>query len=391
MADVTNRSAARHLRLGAFAEAVAATEIAERYAEDSGDERARGEALRLRAEAFERQAIFEQALDAATRALEIFRRIGAATEENRALIGIGRIHLMWSRYEIALAHYMPALERVRNSGDAWLERIICNNVAVVHLNRGEFAEAMQNAMRSLEICQRYGDRPREGDNTSIVGTILLELGCYDEAKEWLQRGIAIHLETGSRWSRADSLVYAAHRETLAGDPEQGVRWLEESIALAKEIGAKYVVANAKNQLAYALIKRRGPGDLARADREAHEAADIGREAALVACEIQGRSRSALARLEAGDPAGALAPSMQAVQLLDRVRCMEWSEEEIRFTHYRILTALHDPKAHGYLARAYAGLMAKLTHIDDPDWRSAFADSVLLHRQIREEHARVSRR
>jgi tetratricopeptide (TPR) repeat protein len=391
LADVLNRAAVRHLRLGEFAAAVAATEAAERAAESGGDERTRGESLRIRAEAFERQADFERALEAVTRALEIFRRIGAATEETRAMIGTGRIHLMGSRFEAALTHYAPALERVRNSGDQWLERIVCNNVSVIHLNRGDFAQAMTHAMRSLEICRRFGDRPREGDNASIVGTILLELGRYEEARGWASRGLAIHEETGSRWSKADALVYAAHIETLSGDAGLGMKMLEESIALGKEIGARYVIANAKNQLAFALIRRRGPGDLVRADREAIEAAEIGRSQALVACEIQGRSRSGLARLEAGDALGALAPSLQAVALLDRVRCMEWSEEEILYTHHRILAKLGDATSQGFLARAYAGLMSKLTRIDDPEWRTSFADAVELHRRIRADHATASRR
>jgi tetratricopeptide (TPR) repeat protein len=298
---------------------------------------------------------------------------------------------MCNRFDQALAFYAPALERVRNSGDSWLERIICNNVSIIYLNRGEFSLAMQNTMRSLEICRRFGDRAREGDNHSVVGTILLELGRYEESRDWAARGLAIHAETGSRWSRADALVYAAHAETLGGDPHKGLSWLEEAIALAKDIGAKYVVANARNQLALALIRRNEPGDLLRAEREAGEAVEIGRSQALPSCEIQGRSRLALAKLLGGDAKGAQPISLAAVQLLDRVRCMEWSEEEILYTHYRVLKTLGEPMAQGFLARAYAGLMAKLTRIENPEWQKSFADAVELHRKIREDHAAASRR
>src|SRR5207244_594277 len=125
-------------------------------------------------------------------------------------------------------------------------------------------------------------------------------------------------------SRADALVYAAHIETLAGDAALGLRWLDEAIGLALDIGARHVLASARNQLALALVRRRGPGDLQRAEREARAAAALGRDATLPTVEIQGHARTALARLEAGDAAGAVLSSSAAVERLAEVRCMEWS-------------------------------------------------------------------
>ena len=385
LADVRCRAAARHLRLGELDAAVAASITAERAAEKGGDLRARGEALRLRAEAFERQADFTQALDAVTRALEIFRHIGAIADQTRALIGQGRIHVMCARYDAALACYAPALEHVRSVGDAWAERMLRHHLAVVNCNRKDFGVAMKDALRSLDLCRRLGDRAREGDDTTLVGTIYLQLGRYTQAREWSARGLAIHAETGSRWSRADALVYAAHAETLAGDAALGLRWLDEAIGLALDIGARHVLANARNQLAYALIRRRGVGDLARAEREAMEAARLGRDTTLPTVEIQGYSRAALARLEAGDAAAAIKLSSQAIERLAEVRCMEWSEEEILYTHQRVLHAVGDAAAQDCLARAVAGLHAKLERMTDPSWRESFA-AIELHRRILQEGA-----
>ena len=63
--------------------------------------------------------------------------------------------------------------------------------------------------------------------------------------------------------------------------------------------------------------------------------------------------------------------------------MEWSEEEIYFTHHRILRALRDLGAGAFLARAHAGLAAKLARIESPAYRQSFT-AVELHRQIRQD-------
>jgi serine/threonine protein kinase/tetratricopeptide (TPR) repeat protein len=380
LADVRCRAAARHLRLGELDAAVAASISAERSAERAGDLRARGEALRLRAEAYERQADFSPALDAVTRALAMFRHVESAADESRALMGQGRIHVMCARYDAALACYAPALEHVRAVGDAWAERMLRHHLAVVHRNRKDFCVAMKDALRSLDLCRRLGDRAREGDDCTLVGTIYLSLGCYDEAREWSAHGLAIHAETGSRWSRADALVYAAHLESLVGDPALGLRWLDEAIGLALDIGARHVLANARNQLAFALVKRRGAGDLERAEREARAAALLGRDATLPTVEIQGHTRAAQARLELGDAAGALAESSQAVDRLAEVRCIEWSEEEVWVTHHRVLLALGDAAAADFLQRARVSLAEKLERLTEPRWRTAYA-AIELHRKI----------
>jgi tetratricopeptide (TPR) repeat protein len=380
LADVRCRAAARHLRLGELDAAVAASLSAERSAEHAGDLRARGEALRLRAEAYERQADFSPALDAVTRALAMFRHVESAADESRALMGQGRIHVMCARYDAALACYAPALEQVRAVGDAWAERMLRHHLAVVHRNRKDFGVAMKDALRSLDLCRRLGDRAREGDDATLVGTIYLSLGCHDEAREWSAAGLAIHAETGSRWSRADALVYAAHLESLVGDPALGLRWLDEAIGLALDIGARHVLAHARNQLAFALVKRRGPGDLERAEREARAAALLGRDTTLPSVEVLGHTRAAQARLERGDASSALVESGQAVSRLAEVRCIESSEEEVWFTHHRVLRALGDASAGDFLQRARMSLAEKLERLGEPRWRAAYA-AIELHRQI----------
>jgi tetratricopeptide (TPR) repeat protein len=296
---------------------------------------------------------------------------------------------MCARFDDALACYQPALERTRRVGDVWAEPVIRNDIAVIQRSRKDFADAMRSAERALELCQRLGDRAREGDSASIVGSVLLEVGRYESARDWCAMGLAIHAETGSRWSRADTLVHAARVEVLAGDLSLGLRWLEEAIELARGIGARYVLASGKSHLAHALLRRRAPGDIVRAEDEASEAAALGREAALPSIEIQARSRAAWASLEVGDSIGARAQSTQAVERLAQVTCIEASEEEILYTHHRVLKDCHDPAAQEFLQAAFVGYETKLRRIEDPAWKKAFA-AIELHRKIVEDYGPTDR-
>lgn len=368
MADVKNRIAARHLRQGDYAEVVAASREAERYALHSRDVRAQGEAQRVRADAYERLCRFDEALAAARAALELFRASDAPVEETRTLIGIGRIHLFASRYEDARVAYAPALDRVLQLGDPWLERIVRNNIAVIHLCLGEFSAAMRESERSLEICRRYGDRAREGDNLAVCGTILMMVGQYETARERLLQGLAIHDETGSKWSRADGLVYLGATELGLGRVAEGDRRLQEAVDLAREIKAPYIEANAHIARADALLER----DPAAALAAARAAIALSRDNQLLSTEIEGLSRVGAAHRQLGELDDALAASTQAVAGLDQQRYIEGPEELVLAHHAALLRTLADPAAASYHRRAVAEIERKLAHLDDPTWRASFA-------------------
>jgi eukaryotic-like serine/threonine-protein kinase len=370
-ADVENRRAMRALRLGDYAAAIAATGAAEAAAGEAGDDRAVGEALRLRAEVHERQGDYEQALAAIDRAHHIARRVGASGDEMRAIIGTGRIQLVQARYEAARETYAPVLERLRYRGDPWLERIVRNHLAVIHMCLGEYEAAMSAARRSVDICHRYGDRAREGDNLSVCGIILNEVGRYQEASSYFDRALDIHDRTGSRWSRADCLVYAGACAAARGFPADGLALLDEALALARDLGARYIESNARVARATALLHRDQPGDPAAARAEAAAAVATARAATLLGPEIQGLSRQAEAEWRAGTLDSALTLSTEAVAKLGRQKWVEGAEEDIYFTHYRILSAAGDDLAVDFLARARHGLERKLDLLTDPDWRRAF--------------------
>lgn len=370
LADVAIRRAQRMLRLGDYARASDATLEAERRAIAAGDDRLRGEALRVRGEILERIGRFDEALAVVGAARELFHRQRLVTEEMAAMVGRGRIHLLRAHYEAARDAYHPVLALIDKTGDPWLERIVSNHVAVIEMCLGNFAAAMRCAQRSLELCRRYGDRGREGDALSVAAIVLLEVGLYAQAAAMFSDALDVLSRTNSRWSRADCLIYAGICEQRRGRAG-ALGMLDEALGEARRLGARYLEANAL--VARAAVHLR-TGALGAAIADAAAGAAVARDATLVGYEIQGLARHALALSRLGDrhaEAGALAD--RALALLDAQKYLEGSVEEVIVACAAVLRAAGAVERAGALhERGRASAHRKLAALPDPSWRAAYA-------------------
>ncbi|HZJ67012.1 MAG TPA: tetratricopeptide repeat protein, partial [Kofleriaceae bacterium] len=370
LADVAIRRAQRALRQGDYARASEASTAAEAHATIAGDDRLRGEALRVRGEILERLGRFDDALVVVGIARELFHRQHAVADEMAAMVGQGRIHLMRAHYEAARDAYRPVLALIERTGDPWLERIVKNHVAVIEMCLGNFAVAMQCALRSLELCRRTGDRGREGDALSVAGIVLLEVGLYDQAAAMFADALDLLSRTNSRWSRTDCLIYTAICEQRRGRTG-ALRMLDEALAEARRIGARYLEANALVARAGANLRT---GALSAAIADASAGALVAREATLVGYEIQGLARHALALCRLGNrTAEASGLVHRALALLDAQKYLEGSEEEVIVACATVLRAAGDhARAHALRERGRASARRKLAAIHDPTWRAAYA-------------------
>ncbi len=370
LADVEIRRAQRLMRLGDYHRASAATALAEHHAAAAGDDRLRGEALRVRGEILERVGQFDDALEVVGAARELFHRQGLVSDEMAAMVGRGRIHLLRAHYEAARDAYRPVLALIDKTGDPWLERIVSNHVAVIEMCLGNFAEAMRCAQRSLELCRRCGDRGREGDALSVAGIILLEVGLHDQAAATFHDALDVLSRTNSRWSRADCLIYTGICDQRRGGT-RGLRLLDEALDEARRLGARYLEANALiGRAAYHLRA----GALGAAIADAADGTAVARDATLVGYEIQGLARHALALSRLGDR-GAEATALvdRALGLLDAQKYLEGSVEEVVAACAEVLHAAGArDRAHALRERGRASARRKLAALPDPAWRAAFA-------------------
>ena len=373
LADVALRRALRLLSWGDHTTATVATRIAEEHALVAGDDRLRGEALRIRAEILERLGRFEEALVVVDQARDLFHRVGALTDEMAAMVGRGRIHLLRAQYEAARDAYRPVIAMIEKTGDPWLERIATNHMAVIAMCLGEFTAAMASAQRSLDLCRRYGDRAREGDALSVAGIVLLEVGLHAQAAATFAEALDLLERTASRWSRADCLIYAGMCEVRRGTPASaaaGLAQLDAALGEARALGARYLEANALITRAGAQLAR---GDLAAAVDDAREGTLAAQQATLVGYEIQGLARHALALARLGRAAAAGPLAHRALALLEHQQVLEGSEEEVLAACAEVLraTGAHD-QAEVVRERGRASAQRKLGAMSEAGWRTAYA-------------------
>ncbi len=321
-------------------------------------------------------------------ALEIFEQQGSPQNVIRVRISLGRIFLTRARYEDALHQYQPALELIKETRDSWQERVLRYYMAVIKYCQGEFAEALGEALYSLDLCEQFRDTARQGDNSAIVGLIYLELGLREPARNHLQAALRVHQQAGSQWSAADSHCFMGLLEIACRRHLQAIQHLNQARQIARRIGAKSIIMHACNCMALALCERRREGDLQRALDEGREAVALARGAGLIVGEIPGLSRAARAACLLGQLETARDLSRQAVDLLSRQRIIESSEEEIHYTHFRVLRALGDPEALAFLRRAHEGLMAKARRLETAEWERAFLGEVRLNAAIVRDHQRL---
>lgn len=385
-ADLRIRQATRLLRVGELYLALEATEAAEKAARDAREELLAAEALRLRGEAYDRLNDYPRATAAVQQAITMFELLDNPSRQARAQITLGRVMLAQARYDEALDNLSPALALVDRTGNRWLERVLRNSLAVVHFCRGNLAQALAEATSSLHLCVEFGDRAREGDISTVLGIIHLELGTYDTARRHLDRALLLHRETGSRWSEAETLVYAGLLRVADRNIRAALDVLEAAKSAADQMGAKYIAINARNALALALCERGAPNDAELAAERATEAFEKARAAALIVGEIPGLSRAARATAMLGDLDRARGLSRRAVELLDTQRHIEGREQEVYYTHYRILRAQGDDTARRYLELAHEALHDKLRWLQDPTHLASFSESVRLNAAIRRDHA-----
>ena len=370
LADVALRRAHRMLRWGDYANASVATMVAEDHAIAAGDDRLRGEALRIRSEILERLGRYDEALVVVTHARELFHRIGALTDEMAAMIGRGRIHLMRAHYPAARDAYKPVMQLIDKTGDPWLERVVTNHVAVIEMCLGNFTTAMSSARRSLELCRRYGDRGREGDGLSVAGIIQLEVGLYDQAAATFAEALEILSRTQSRWSRTDCLIYTGVCDLRRGGAN-GMLMLDEALGEARRLGARYLEANALVARAGAKLRH---GAFAAAIEDAAEGTAVAHQATLVGYAIQGTARHALALARLG---GRLPEAVElanrALAMLDQQKVLEGSEEEVYVACYEVL-ALNNERERAAIVRERGRLSAKRKHdaLIEAAWRQSFA-------------------
>lgn len=105
------------------------------------------------------------------RALKMYRALGEAAGEGRALGDLGALDHDMGRYELARERYREALERIRAARDAWLEGAFLGNLGVLEQELGHDIEAERCFRAALGRLEPLGERRLCAITHANLGTL----------------------------------------------------------------------------------------------------------------------------------------------------------------------------------------------------------------------------
>ncbi len=147
----------------------------------------------------------QDALAFYTRALALWRAVGAEQDEAQTLYQVGGIYLSLGENHQALTYYNNALFLRRAAGDRVGEAWTLRMMAQAHRALGERRKSLELLDESLTHWRLTGDRAAEAETLKDIGRLRVELSEYPQALRACEQAITLWREAGDRDGEASTL------------------------------------------------------------------------------------------------------------------------------------------------------------------------------------------
>ena len=175
-------------------------------------------------------------------ALAAAQRLGDATGEAVARLGLGRTCLRLRDYDAALTHIRRALHVYQRQGDRLGQAHAHHDIALVAEQQGDHTEALSHAQQALAHFQAEGAPAAQANALNTVGWFHALTGDYPEALACCTRALGLFRGLNDVAGEAgtwDSVGYARH---CLGDYEHAIQAYQESIDGYRRIGDRFYEA-----------------------------------------------------------------------------------------------------------------------------------------------------
>jgi len=325
------------------------------------------------------QGDYAQARTYFEQTLSLHRELGNRQGEGNALYNLGYVVHDLGDYATARSYYQRALDIYREIGFRRGEGTALMIYGILLMEMGNYVSALGHYEQSLQIFRDIDDREDEALTLANIGTILLALGIYDEVQPYFEQTLSIHREAGDRRGQGVTLNSLSMLFFLRGDNAAAEEYARQALTMLQQLGDRYYQASALTSLGRALEGLRRLAEAADAYRQALDIRRELDEPNLAMEPLAGLARAALAR---GGLDQALAYTEQIMSHLAGGNLNGTSEPvRVYLTCYRVLHALHDPRADEILGKAHGLLQERAAGIDDAEKRRSFLENVVSHRDL----------
>ncbi|OLP20395.1 hypothetical protein BST81_01315 [Leptolyngbya sp. 'hensonii'] len=178
---------------------------------------------------------FEQSLQSAEQALQLYRQLQDRSGQVEALRMVGNAYYFLSNYEQATAFYQQSAELARKLGDRVREGKVLGNLGGIAYARGNYAQALTYFQQSLEIALVVKDRLVEENALSNLGILYSDLGDYQQALLYQQQGLAIARLNQNRPGEASSLNNLGLSYIALEQYSEAIAAYQQALAIFREL------------------------------------------------------------------------------------------------------------------------------------------------------------
>ncbi|MFF9497865.1 AfsR/SARP family transcriptional regulator [Streptomyces flaveolus] len=208
-----------------------------------------------------------QAMEHATRALDISRGIGWGAGEAAALGLRGFAHWSMARLDSARDDFIVGLRLFRETGPRDYEAFGLTGLGMACRDLGRLREAAGHLERAVRLSARLS-RWNSSSAVQILGRVYWELGRFADALDLLGPAVAPNEGTGHRDGRAMMLDTVARISLDLDRHEEGLEQAERALALVKDTNRYWIQASILNAVAAAHRKLAHPDWALQADEQA---------------------------------------------------------------------------------------------------------------------------
>jgi CHAT domain-containing protein/Tfp pilus assembly protein PilF len=370
LSRAVNDQGRRYADQGNYAQALAAFQLAMKFAERADFKPGVVRALVNVGYTQNLQGDYSQALESLKQA-----RALAAAIDNQELIGLSLVNMAVAHYRHG--DYVQALEFFQQGlviGEATKNRMmvanLLNNIGGIYTAQGNPEQALEYYKRSLVIKQELGDKVTAARTLNNMGESYAQLGDYARAAEFFKQSLALKEETGDRAGMATSIMNLGVAQQEQGQYAAALEAFKKALALGEEVGNKLAMVEVLYNTA---LVEKLQGDFKKSletnERAQALARQIGdRESIWSLLVLAGEARSAL-----NQPAEAERAFKESIAVIEALRAQVAGSEqdqqryfENKISPYRSMVELlvsedRTGEALAYAERAKARVLLDVLH------------------------------
>jgi tetratricopeptide (TPR) repeat protein len=191
----------------------------------------------------------KEALNYASKSVELSQKIKFKAGEARAYHSLGSIYSSQGNYQIALNYFQQSLEIKKQMKDLKGIANTTNNIGSIYVYQGDLPQALSCFMSNLKIREQMQDKVGIAEAYNNIGNVYVYLKDYKKALEFLRKSLKLKEEIGDKKKIVNSINNIATVLCYQDSFTQSLVYYKHALEINEEIGSKKGISLTYNNIA----------------------------------------------------------------------------------------------------------------------------------------------